>query len=304
MENVEDILSISAIFDIKVETLAATLLAQAEGNLKDFGLEQMVVAPKGSDKRRYSNDVEKVKRKYYDHDIALLLEANRKGLFDTLPEHLFVRMDEAYESPKARTRAFIQQRKEARKFFLPFEQAIYHPRIETEQLEQKYTEGFPDFIHKVWGLDEFDDCLTDRQKFLLCYLLPEAYRTVGDWNLTGLCFEAVLQKPIDIRFVAPKQLENPTKNITASDMRLGEDSIVGDSFMDDMPSLEVYVRAVTYNDLPDYLEDGKKRKILEKLLYSYFIPLDIPVTTKIVVTEDALGFDLGEAVLGYNIKIT
>lgn len=303
MEALEDILEISANFDIRLETLAATLLAQAEGQLRDFGLEHIVVEPIGSAKRRYSGDIEVLKKKYYATDEAILLRANRKGLFDTLPQELFLRLDEAYDSPKARTKAIAQQIKDARKFFLPFEQAIYHPRIEAEQIEQKYTEGFPDFIHKIWGLDNFDDILTDRQKFLLCYLLPEAYRVVGNWQLTGLCFEAVMQKPINLRFTAPMQLENPKKDIPADEVRLGDNAIIGNEFQDDMPALQVEIRGVTYPDLPDYLEDGKNRRILEDLLYSYFIPLDIPVTTKIVVTEDALGFNLGEAVLGYNIEL-
>jgi len=303
MAALEDILEISASFDIRLETLAATLLKQAEGSLKEFDLDNIVVSALGTERRRVGRDVEKIKKKYYDYEDALLIQTNRKGLFDTLPENLFVRVDEAYESAKARTKAFQQQRKDARKFFLPFEQAIYHPRIVAEQLEQKYTEGFPNFIHKVWGFEEFDDCLTDRQRFLLCYLLPEAYRIVGNWHLTGLCFEAVLQKPISIKFVAPKTLDNPNKNMPSNEMRLGDNAIIGDKFQDDVPALEVFVKGVTYNDLPDFLEDGKKRKLLEDLLYSYFIPLDVPVSTKIIVTDDALGFTIGEAVLGYNVQL-
>lgn len=302
MQQMDDILGISAIFDIRVETLAATLLEQADGGLQDFGLEHLVVAPIGSEKRRYSKDVEGIRKKYYDHETALMIQVNRKGLFDTLPDGLFLRLDEEYKDAKTRTKAIAQQIKEARKFFLPFEQAMFHPRIEAEQIEQKYTESFPDFINEIWGLNEFTDCLNDRQQFLLCYLLPEAYRIVGNWKLTGLCFEAVLQKPIDLKFVAPKRLDIPSTESADGSLRLGENTILGESFQDDIPSLEVHVRGVTYNDIFDFLEDGKKRKVLEELLYSYFIPLDVPVETKIIVTEDTLGFTLGEAVLGYNVK--
>lgn len=303
MEALEDILEIFANFDIRLETLAATLIAQAEGNLKDFGLEDIVVVPIGSEKRRYRRDVDLLKKKYYDHDPALMVQVNRKGLFDTLPQGLFLRLEEEYDTPKARTKAIAQQIKDARKFFLPYEQAIYHPRIEVEQIEQKYTEDFPEFIHKIWGLDAFDDYLSERQKFLLCYLLPEAHRIAGNWSLTGLCFEAVLQKPINLKFAAPVRLENPDKEMSINEMKLGENAIMGDEFQDDMPALEVEIRGVTYSDLPDFLENGKKRKILEELLYSYFIPLDISLITKIIVTEDALGFQLGEAVLGYNVEL-
>ena len=304
MKELDDILAISAIFDVRAETLAATFLAQADGTLKDFGLEQVVVAPIGNERRRVGNDVEEVKRKYYDHETVLLFQLNRKGLFDTLPQRLFLRLDEEYKDAKTRTKAIQQQIAEARKFFLPFEQAMYHPRIEAEQLEQKYTEYFPKFIHAIWGLPDFADCLDDRQRFLLCYLLPEAYRVVGNWKLTGLCFEAVLQKPIAIDFVAPIELEIPDSNTPANELKLGDNAIVGTKFKDDMPGIEVTVKGVTRSDLPEYLPGGGKRRILEELLFSYFLPLDVAAVTRILVTEDALGFTLGEEVLGYNAKFS
>lgn len=304
MKELTDILSISAIFDVRAETLAATFLAQADGTMKDFGLEQVVVAPKGNARRRSSYDVAEVKRKYYDHDTALLIELNRKGLFDTLPERLFLRLDEEYKDAKTRTKAIRKQIADARKFFLPYEQAMYHPRIEAEQLEQKYTETFPEFIQDIWGLPDFAECLDDRQRFLLCYLLPEAYRVVGNWGLTGLCFEAVLQKPVHLRFTAPMELEIPDTETPTNEMKLGDNAIVGSTFRDDMPALEVVVKGVTNRDLPEYLPGGGRRLVLEELLYSYFLPLEIPVNTKIQVTEDSLGFDLGEVILGYNVKFT
>ncbi len=302
-EDIKEILGISATFDIKVETLASTLLAQADGALKDFNLDQIVVAAKGNARRRVGGDVEEVKRKYYDHEVALMILANRKGLFDTLPQGLFLRLDEDYEDAKARTRAITQQIKEARKFFLPFEQAIYHARIEADQIEQKYTETFPEFIHKIWGFPEFEDCLSDRQKFLLCYLIPEAYRVVGDWKLTELIFEAVLQKPVSIEFIPPLELEIPNSDVPACEMRLGDNAIVGDAFRDDMPAMKVIVKGITYLDLIDYLPNGNGIKLLEQLLYSYFIPLDVPIVTSIVVTEDTLGCTLGNDFLGYNTEL-
>jgi len=44
--------------------------------------------------------------------------------------------------------------------------------------------------------------------------------------------------------------------------------------------------------------------LLEELLCGYFIPIDVPYEIKIDVTSDGLGFDLGEATLGYNMVLT
>lgn len=298
-----DILSINALFDIRVETLAAALLAKSGETKEPLDMHQIVVAAQGNARRRSNFEVKTVRKKHYDQESVLFIEVHRKGLFDTLPEGLFLRLEEEYDSPKERTKAFERQTKEARKFFLPFEQALYLPRIETEQLEQKWTEYFPGFIEKIWDLQAYKDCLDSRQSFLLCYLLPEAYRVAGNWELTKLCFEAVLQKPVDVAFVAPLEHAIPQTNYASNEFRLGDDAVLGDSFRDDMPALEVKIKEVSLDDLEDFMEGGKKLRILEELLFSYFLPLDVTVVTRIIVTEDAWGFELGLSHLGYNVQL-
>lgn len=303
MSDIDDIKSLNASFDIRVETLAAALLSKSAGVKDSFGLEQVVVSPQGTLKRRSSHEVKSVRTKEYEGDRVLFIEVHRKGLFDTLPDGLFLRREENYDSPKERTKAFDQQKKEARKFFLPFEQAFYLPRILAEQLEQEWTEHFPEFFTRIWGLDTFADCLNDRQRFLLCYLIPEAHRVVGNWELTGLCFEAVLQKPVELGFKAPLEYPIPEQAGLSADYSLGEGAMLGGSFRDELPALEVRVKGVTFRELDEFLPGGKTRQLLEELLYNYFLPLDVPVTTEIKVTEDSWGFVLKEAVLGYNVQL-
>jgi hypothetical protein len=298
-----DILSINALFDIRAEALAAALLARAAEAQEKLDVEQVIVAPQGTARRRSNREVKAVRKKQYEQDTVLFIEIHRKGLFDTLPEGLFLRLNEEYDSPLIRTRAIAQQIKDARKFFLPFEQALYLPRIEAEGLEQEWTERFPHFIEEIWGLPNFADCLDSRQRFLLCHLLPEAYRITGNWELTGLCFEAVLQKPVDLRFIAPLNHPNPDAGKLGEGRLLGVDSVLGESFRDDMPALEVSIKGVTALDLPDFMEGGKKLRILRELLYTYLLPLDIAIVTQIIVTEDAWSSDLGEGYLGYNLRL-
>ncbi len=292
----------SALFDIRVEAVAATLLSQDETLI----MEQIVVAPVGHARRRSNHEITEIEKRYFLHDnyeeTVWQIGVSRKGFYDTLPEHLFLRLEEDYPTPSAKAKAIERQISEARKFFLPFEQALYLPRIETEQLEQKWTEGFPEFIKNIWGLRIFGDCLDTRQRFLLCYLLPEAHRIAGDWTLTKLCFEAILKKQVDLRFVAPIEYNIPESDELPGEIELG-DLILGDAFRDDIPALEVYIDGITLEELPGYLPGGKMRRVLEELLYSYFLPLDVTVITSINVTEEAWGFTFGEAVLGYNVRL-
>jgi hypothetical protein len=304
MKEDDELYATHALFDLRVETLAAALIDRRGAKEDQFTQDEIIVAPIGSEGRRYGYEVAKIKKKHYYDETALLLEVNRKGIFDTLPDRLFLHLDEPYESPKAKTRAIRQQISEARKFFLPFEQSIYLTRIEIDRWEQKWTQNFPDFIKRLWGLDKFKDVLDKRQQFLLCYLLPESYRVVGNWTLTGFCFEAVLRKPIDLNFIAPLTYEPEEEGPPLSERNLGEDTLLGSQFKDDVPALEVCVRGVTTTELPDYLETGRQKKILEHLLYSYFLPLDIAVVTRIQVTEDSWSNELGQFHVGFNFSLS
>jgi hypothetical protein len=303
MSDLNDIRKISANFDIRAEALAVNLLKNSKDLNEKLTIDQLLVNPLGHRKRRVSNDVGQVKRRYFEQDTVVQISVNRSGFFDTLPEHVFLKTNVYPGDPKKRTNAIEEQIEEARKFFLPFEQASYQAQIEIEQLEQKYTEKFPEFFERIWGLQNFEEFLNPRQKTLLCHLLPEAYRAVGNWNLTGLIFEAVLQKPVDMSFSKPQVLKVPFLKSSAAQMVLGDDSVMGESFTDEFPTLDIIVKGITNSELPDFLPNGKKRKLLEDLLCGYFIPIDVPYQIKIDVTSDGLGFDLGEMTLGYDMVL-
>lgn len=292
----------SPLFDIKAEVLAASLMGKALEGL-NLSVENILMAPISDRKRRSSKDVSKVITRYFDHEDVLQIDMNRKGFYDSLPPHLFHKLDKEYDTPKKRTRAIKRQEAEARKFFLPFEQAAFTPRIETELLEQKYFDSFPPFIKTIWGLDAFSHLLTQKQAYLFCHLLPEAYRVVGDWELTELIFETALGKPISLRFAPPEEIELKTKHASSQDLRLGEDAVLGNSFRDEFLQLEVVVKGVTSEDLEDFLPFGSTRTMIEDLLCSYFIPLDVPYSIVLDVTEDSLGMTLGVETLGYNTML-
>lgn len=303
-EQLEDIIALSANFDIQAETLAATLLLAADDNLQDFDFERILMSPLGGAYRRAGYDVERVRKKFYKEDLPyLMLEINRKGLFDTLPIGLFLKSDEDYDNAKERTKAINKQVTNARKFFLPYENAIYHARIAVEQLEQRYTESLPEFMYELWGLSEFKDVLDDRQRFILCFLIPQAHQVVGDLYFTKLLFEAILQQKVELEMIAPLEIIIPDDSPT-SQMELGENSILGTVFRDDIPTLQVSIQEVSGDNIEAFLPKGKKRKLLEQLLVSYFLPLDTPIVTEIKVRESDFTARLEEqSFLGYNLKL-
>ena len=231
-------------------------------------------------------------------------DLNRKGFYDKLPPALFHKLDKEFDTARKRTREIKRQESEARKFFLPFEQASFIPRIEVELLEQSYFDAFPDFVKRIWGLDRFKEILTKKQEYLFCHLLPEAYRVVGDWELTQLIFEAALGKPVELTFKQPELIEFENEGELSADFRLGEESILGNSFRDEFLLLDIAIKGITRVDLEDFMPKGNTRRIIDDILCSYFIPLDVPYKIELVSTEDSQGFELGEVTLGYNTMIS
>jgi hypothetical protein len=293
---------LKSLFDMKVETYIASMLEE-NPNLE---LEQMIVSLQGASRRRSSYEVGQVKAKKYDNrETVCQIAVQRKGLYDHLPQGLFLTLETApHENSVEVARRTEQQIAAARQFLLPFEQAMYLPRIETEILEKDLTIDFPFFLETFWDLEPHQAYLTQQQRHQLYYFLPEAHRIVGDWTTTALFFEQILGHTVRIRPIAPLVQKVPMSENSIDKCCLGEDTYFGGTFLDDIPALEVSILDVTQTELPDFLPDGTQRNVLENILYEYFLPLESEVVTKIVVVENHLnGFGLDQAVLGYNVKI-
>ncbi len=240
-------LEYKAIFDIRPEALAASILAQDDS----LSLEQIVLAPVGPARRRSGPEIQQIQKRFFPEMEVWQISMARKGLFDGLPEGLFLRTEEDYPSKIEKSKAITRQIQDARSFFLPFEQVLYWPRIEAEQLEQKWADHFPNFLSQLWGLDMFGDLLDDRQRFLLCYILPLSFKVAGNWPLTALCFQSVLGKEVTIDFTAPVELPIPQSDSDPSNMRLGESVILGEFFRDDLPVLQVHIHQVALSAIRD-----------------------------------------------------
>ncbi len=290
------------LFDMKAETFIAAMLEE-NPNLE---LEQMIISLQGLARRRSGYEVQQVKAKRYeDRETVCHISVQRKGLYDNLPQGLFLALETpAQDDPIAVARATEQQIAAARQFLLPFEQAMYLPRIETEILEKDLTIDFPDFLETFWGLDAHSAYLTRQQRHQLYYFLPEAHRIVGDWAITALFFEQIMGHTVRIRPITPLIQTVPKSEYAMDKMCLGENSFFSGSFKDDIPALEISILGVTTAELPDFLPEGRQRKVLENILYAHFLPLESEAVTKIVVVEThQKGFELETAVLGYNIKL-
>jgi predicted component of type VI protein secretion system len=149
-------------------------------------------------------------------------------------------------------------------------------------------------------LEKYMSILTDGEINLLCYVIPQAPRVVGNWDLTALIFQSVLKKPVEFDFVRPQILQIPSIQDMKTEGSLGIDTVMGNEFRDEFPVLKITIKGITARDLTSYLPLGDRHKIIADVLCSYFIALDVPYEICLQVTEDSLGFQLDENVLGFN----
>lgn len=291
-------------FDLKAEAFAAVLLKKSENTGDSFDAEQVVIFPNGSVKRKSAREVVDVRIKEYESDFSLFIEVNKLGLFDVLPPGLFLTSDEKFDSLLEKTNALSQQTKLARKFLLPFDQSLYHPRIRMEQIEQNWNEHLPESLLRIWDLDKYSDILSDRQAYLLLYLIPIASHTTGDMGVTRLIFGAVLNKEVVIDFNRPRRYELPASREKLYMTALGaDDEFIGDEFQDDLPGLKISILGLDNREMADYLQGGRQRIIIEEILCSYFLPLEFDVQIDLVLNEESKGISLDASHLGYGTDL-
>lgn len=286
-----------AIFDLKVEAHIA--------NLIESGIENpFYLHPKGIFNRNFRKDILDQRIEIDDEgDIfGIHLDISREGLFDMLPEGLFHRTE--IRDPFKRVNDMVDEYKrhqkeeaDARKFFSPLEQAFYRLRLLVEIKEREALKGFSDVsqqkvIREKLGV--FQEALTPVQLMILLYLLPISYRIVGDFETTSKCFEAILGEQVQIFYAQPEKNQGEkTNEIGLGETSLGVNFVVGSTFFDFIPSIEIVIGPIPSKKVVDYLENGASDKIVS-MLCDYFIPVELKVNTKIEIEQEDQLFDLSE----------
>lgn len=272
------------------------------GELLESGLEpdDVVINALGIFSRRYGKDIAGGEIREYKTNKRqyLSLNINRNGIYDLLPRGLFHQpqnrknnITSSLAIEEYKLQKHIEQ--ESRLFFLPFEQELYRLSLLLEAEERKSifdiqnvfkSEVFIEF----WNIPEI---FNERQICNLLYILPLANFIVGNYPLTKLCFESILNDRVEIFESDPL-----THTIVKTDdkglnfVHLGLDFIIEDTYHEVASSLAVSVYPTIPEDLAGYLEGGVKLKMLG-FLFDYFLPFENDVTIHIVLSEK---FELNE----------
>lgn len=294
--------------DWRAEVIAAELV--------DRGIpaENIVFYPEGTAKRAVSKDIVGVEHDTDGQEELLLIRTSREGLYDALPEGLF---HQPYNSKPFKTKEELireiqvhrQEEKEARKFFLPFENEFYQLRLISELKEKNTAHGFSSsnrlLFNSLYGDSSFFD---KRQINLLLHLLPLAYTIRGNYTLTAQCFELLLDTQVAI---SEKQRN---KNHTTEELHLsrlnhcalGVNSILGKAFDERHTILTFSIGPVPGNAVKAFLAGERKERVI-KALIDFFIPAGMEVFTELIIQKSENDFFIQDeqkvSYLSYNSYI-
>jgi hypothetical protein len=285
------------------------------GELMESGLDpdEVVVNALGIFRRRYGKDIASGEIREYrtSRRKYLNIDVNRDGMYDLLPNGLFhqplnrtknITPAQAIEEYKLQK----QIEKDTRLFFLPFEQELYRLLLFLEAEERRSifdirnvfrSEVFIDF----WKIPGF---LNERQTCNLLYLLPLASSIVGNYRLTKLCLESILNDRFEIAESLPLNHTVPETGYgVLNNVYLGENFVIGENYREVSYGLDVYIHPIDKDDIISYLEGGRKLKILQ-FMFDYFLPFECDVTIHIVSAEIfELKEELYSSRLGINTTI-
>jgi len=266
--------------DINAEVIIADLIERG------FDFNKIIVKHEGLFKRNYSKDISDV---YLDMVIDILVFfVSRDSLYDILPEGLFhhVSGNLSADNRNQEFEKLKQEKDNARKFFLPFDNEFFYQNIKLEIELRKFFRNPDYFFQKLFF---FDKNIPDEFiKKLTSYLLF-ADNIIGNLEHTARCLSDIIGEKVETSKF------NLSENKTGSEIKdehFLRESTLGDNFICSDFSYEgrcTWEFSIILNDesaIKKYIEkeDGFTYKLIE-VFYEYFIPYEIEVQTKIICNK-------------------
>lgn len=302
---VKEIKSIS--YDIRAEIIANELIKS--GSVVP---EEIMISNKGQFSRAYRSDVlgAMVQDDNNDKQEYLNIFLSRDSIYDTLPEGYVHSLGEHNTDKSVRQmikehRHQKKQEAEARNFFAPFENEIFHYRIKIESVERdflyKLNGSKPlDFFYDFWGLLHIYPAVLV-SKFI--QLLPYAYKIVGNIDLACYCLGSIIEEEVQYKITSSKEYSDESEQINLGENRLGVDFICGNNYMDYSMNITVEIGPITNKPFEDYIHDGRVIKFID-CFYEHFFPMEVELKTVLLLNQETEVFNFSKhPVLGYTTRI-
>ncbi|WP_456311792.1 hypothetical protein [Pseudomonas shirazensis] len=294
-------------YDIRAEVVANELIVS-----KTVVPDEITISNQGQFSRAHRSDIlgAAIQDDNYDKQEFLNIKLSRDSMYDALPEGFVHSLSEnnADKSVGQMIREHKHQKKqeaEARNFFMPFENEIFHYRTKIESVERdflyKLNGSKPlEFFYDFWGLPHIYPAVLV-SKFI--QLLPYAYKIVGDIDLACRCLASIIEEKVSFSTTSSKEYSEEGEQIILGENRLGVDFIVGKHYMDYSMNLTIEIGPIVNKPFHYYVNDGEI-KIFIDCFCEHFFPMEVEIKTVLLMNVETEEFDFSkQPVLGYTTRI-
>lgn len=283
---------------------AEVLIAEIQDN-SDFTDDDFLIANQSTFSRAYSRDIIDTNSRINKDKLTLNL--SRNGLYDILPEGLFhtQNVSKDINSYLASRKTVKEEEQAARQLFAPLENEFFYQKLNIERYERKLLDEFSNlddnFLLDFWKIDEK---IPEDYIFKLIRLLPHSSKIVGDFELTRLSLQKALSQKVKLK----------RKNIIVNNefdsndiigTQLGVDTVLESTKNQVLiPALEFTIGPIGIDEIDKYLNETEIMRFIEAF-YSYFIPMEMEVITKLFVNKNCeflLG-DTNSTILGVSTQL-
>jgi hypothetical protein len=294
-------------YDIRAEIIANELIESS------FVVpDEIVISNQGQFSRAYRSDVlgTTIQDDNYDKQEYLNMLLSRDSIYDSLPEGFVHSLNEnnADKSVPQMIKEHKHQKRqetEARNFFVPFENEIFHYRTKIESVERDFLYKLNgirplDFFYDFWGLPHIYPAVLV-SKFI--QLLPYAYKIVGDIDLACRCLASIIDEKVHYKLTTSKEYSDESEQINLGENRLGVDFICGNNYMDYSMYVTIEIGPIINNPFENYIHNGGIKKFID-CFYEHFFPMEVELKTILLMNKETEAFNFSkQPVLGYTTRI-
>lgn len=265
-------------------------------------------------KRSSSKDIASIKLDVKENGSEqLLIELNREGLYDMLPEGIFHfktgKSKKDKETILEDIKKAIDEESQARKFFGPFENEFFQLRLQSELkkrelLQLSSTESNKDFFETLYGKSAH---LNNYQILALLYLLPMAHKIRGDVEKISYCFTILIQHETKVTLVNKYVLRKIEVEMNAlGKIQLGINSIAGSSFSQQEIFYNILIKDVKKEGLISFFPEGVNYSMINYIA-GFLFPAESDYCIELQLNKDDrqafLSDNKNEVYLGFNTFI-
>ncbi|MGG7666030.1 type VI secretion system baseplate subunit TssG [Dyadobacter sp. BHUBP1] len=276
--------------DLKAEFIASSWLEN------DIPARQILFRPLGDFKRRSHRDIENTRELEIGNFKGRVIESNRSGIYDHLPEQLFHLPSSAnLNSTKKKVDEIRLQREkeqQSRLFFLPLEHEFFLNRVSLARLEQCAWELVPGsgLLEELKAFWQAPSSLDESIFVQLLPFLPLVSENRGNLDKAAEIMSVALRVPVEIQTIFGLKYHYES-NASMGDALLGADTSLGGELDTYLPQINVDIEIPDPAGLDKYLHNQNFDTLVTWLL-GWFIPVEYDFVVSLKLSAEVSAFTL------------